>query len=153
MSTHRYTRRWFRSLLLSKQIAFEHHSPGCENKIYLVSAQGGTSREPFPGECKQFDPAWSPDGKLVTFVRAEILLRVLSARPRSKLSTGRMPYSPASAPLSSAAQERSKEGGKALLKDPIRPAQVQYPACLVLSPGDLVCRQDLPSAAAQCRLL
>src|SRR5215469_4483039 len=53
----------------AKQIAFVNGSPTCENKVYLVSAEGGTPRELFPNECGQFHPSWSPDGKFLTFAR------------------------------------------------------------------------------------
>jgi DNA-binding winged helix-turn-helix (wHTH) protein/Tol biopolymer transport system component len=57
----------------AKQIAFVNHLPNCENKVYVVSAEGGSPRELFPNECEQFDPAWSPDGKFLGFARAKLL--------------------------------------------------------------------------------
>jgi len=58
----------------AKRIAFVNHSPDCENKLYIVSADAGTPRELFPNECEQYDPAWSPDGKYLGFVRSEKLV-------------------------------------------------------------------------------
>lgn len=57
----------------AKQIAIVHHSSACENKIFLIPAEGGTPREMFPNECEQLDPAWSPDGRHLTYVRADTL--------------------------------------------------------------------------------
>ncbi|HKW60899.1 MAG TPA: winged helix-turn-helix domain-containing protein [Candidatus Acidoferrum sp.] len=56
-----------------KQIVFVHHSTNCENKVYVVAADGGTPRELFPNECEQFDPAWSPDGKFIGLASAKLL--------------------------------------------------------------------------------
>lgn len=58
------------------------------------------------------------------------------------------------APLSSVALERSKVGGRDLLKDLSRPVQVQYLGHRQLSPVALVCwGPDWPSAVTQCGLL
>jgi Tol biopolymer transport system component len=57
----------------AKQIAFVNHSPSCKNKVYVVSAEGGNSRELFPKDCEQFDPAWSPDGRFLGFAHAKSL--------------------------------------------------------------------------------
>ena len=57
----------------AKQVAFVHRSLACENKVYLVSAEGGTPRDLFPNECQHLDPTWLPDGKHLAFVRADTL--------------------------------------------------------------------------------
>lgn len=62
-----------------KQIAFVNHTTACENKVYLVSAGGGTPRELFPHECGQFDPSWSPDGKSVAVARIQVVSSGASA--------------------------------------------------------------------------
>src|SRR5205814_2374023 len=59
-----------------------------------------------------------------------------------------------SAPLFSARRERSKGGGKALSKDPSRPAQVQSQGHRKPSRVALLCwSPDCLSAVAQCGLL
>jgi DNA-binding winged helix-turn-helix (wHTH) protein/Tol biopolymer transport system component len=68
-----------------KQLAFVDRSSVCENKLFLISAEGGTPRELFPNECQQFDPAWSPDGKFLTFASDEVLLSGAPATSKIEL--------------------------------------------------------------------
>ena len=50
----------------AKSIAFMGSIPGQPSKIFLVSAEGGTSERLTSGELSTgFDPTWSPDGKLL----------------------------------------------------------------------------------------
>jgi len=62
-----------------EQIAFVNREPGCENKLYLISASGGAPRALFPSECQQFDPSWTPDGKFLTFSSEPTLASGISA--------------------------------------------------------------------------
>lgn len=62
-----------------KQIAVVNQVTACENKVYLVSADGGTPRELFPHECGQFDPSWSPDGKSLAVARTEMVSSGIAA--------------------------------------------------------------------------
>jgi len=84
-----------------KQIAFLNQSLECVNKLFLIPAEGGAPQQLFPNECEQFDPTWSPDGKVLTFARSDrapngaptaatIELLNLSTKERSTLpgSTG-----------------------------------------------------------------
>ena len=50
-----------------KRIAFMGTSPGKPVKIYLVSANGGSSEVLVEGTNTEVDPNWSPDGKRIMF--------------------------------------------------------------------------------------
>jgi DNA-binding winged helix-turn-helix (wHTH) protein/Tol biopolymer transport system component len=69
----------------AEQIAFTNREPGCENKLYLISAEGGTPRALFPNECQQFDPNWTPDGKFLTFASEVTLPSGISAPSRIEM--------------------------------------------------------------------
>jgi len=56
-----------------RQIVFVGALPGQPWKIYLVSADGGSTQELAPQEATQSDPDWSPDGNSVIF--GEVPLR------------------------------------------------------------------------------
>jgi Tol biopolymer transport system component len=51
-----------------KHIAFTSPTTDCQNRLYVVSTEGGSAKELFPNYCEQQDPAWSPDGKYLSFV-------------------------------------------------------------------------------------
>jgi Tol biopolymer transport system component len=50
-----------------KRIAFMALAPGKPWKIYLVSADGGSSQQLLPGERPEADPTWSADGNSLVF--------------------------------------------------------------------------------------
>jgi Tol biopolymer transport system component/predicted Ser/Thr protein kinase len=50
-----------------KRIAFMAVAPGKPWKIFLVSADGGTSQQLLPGERTEADPTWSADGNSLVF--------------------------------------------------------------------------------------
>ncbi len=52
-----------------KRIAFFDGTPGKQEKIYLVSADGGSPQQLLPGDSEpQQNPDWSPDGKKLSLV-------------------------------------------------------------------------------------
>jgi Tol biopolymer transport system component len=54
-----------------KQIVFYSSTPGKPEKIYTVSAEGGSARQLIPDDPKpQLDPNWSPDGDKIVFSRS-----------------------------------------------------------------------------------
>ena len=51
-----------------KRIAFFDGTPGKQEKIYLVSADGGSPQQLLPGDSEpQQNPDWSPDGEKIVF--------------------------------------------------------------------------------------
>jgi Tol biopolymer transport system component len=56
-----------------RQIAFSDQQPGRPWKIFLVSANGGTTQEVLSEKENQNDVGWSPDGKRLVFGRAPFL--------------------------------------------------------------------------------
>ncbi len=55
-----------------KQIAFTAATPGKPNKIYVVSAQGGSADELLAENFNEIDPTWSSDGTRLAFGRLSI---------------------------------------------------------------------------------
>ena len=53
-----------------REIAFSAQSPGQVYSIYVVSREGGLSRQVYPEERNQIDADWSRDGKALIFGRA-----------------------------------------------------------------------------------
>jgi Tol biopolymer transport system component/DNA-binding winged helix-turn-helix (wHTH) protein len=50
-----------------KRIAFLGQAAGKPVKIYIVSADGGTSKQAIPGELNEGEASWSPDGNSLAF--------------------------------------------------------------------------------------
>jgi len=50
-----------------KQIAFMGALSGYQQRIYLVSAQGGVAERATQSEAQEADPTWSPDGRRLVF--------------------------------------------------------------------------------------
>ena len=50
-----------------KRIAFMGQLPGKPQKVYIISADGGSPQQAMPGERNEADPTWSPDGNALVF--------------------------------------------------------------------------------------
>jgi Tol biopolymer transport system component len=85
-----------------KQVVFMGSSPGHAWKIYLISVEGGTPEELFPGPQQEGDPTWSPDGKSIVFggqpwfenTRVGIMVCNLQTRQLTKLPGSDRLFSP-----------------------------------------------------------
>ncbi len=50
-----------------KRIAFMGQLPGKPQKVYIISADGGSPQRAMPGERNEADPTWAPDGNALVF--------------------------------------------------------------------------------------